>query len=113
MIAKFILAYRKWREQISLNCFTTLSLVATTRNKYFGSFPLGSSGLFPLVNLSRYLTDDARIVLPVHDSALIQCPRDEADAVAECTRGTMAEAFYEILGKQFPVSVETKISPHW
>jgi DNA polymerase-1 len=66
-----------------------------------------------LVNLGRFLADDARVVLPVHDSALIQCPKDEADAVAECTRATMAEAFYEILGKSFPVKVDTKISSSW
>jgi DNA polymerase-1 len=66
-----------------------------------------------LVKLARVLKDQTRIVLPIHDAALIQCPRDEADAVAECTRNIMAEAFYEILGKDFPVTVDTKISPSW
>jgi DNA polymerase I len=68
-----------------------------------------------LVNLGRYLghEDGTRVVLPVHDSALIQCPKDEADAVAECTRRTMAEASYEILSKDFPVKVDTRISSHW
>jgi DNA polymerase I-like protein with 3'-5' exonuclease and polymerase domains len=66
-----------------------------------------------LVELSRYLSGEARIVLPIHDAVLIQCPRDEADAVTGCVRGTMADAFYQILGKGFPVTVDTKISPHW
>jgi DNA polymerase-1 len=68
-----------------------------------------------LVNLGRYLGhgDGTRVVLPVHDSALIQCPRDEADAVGECARATMAEAFYEIVGRDFPVKVDTQISSNW
>jgi DNA polymerase I-like protein with 3'-5' exonuclease and polymerase domains len=46
-----------------------------------------------LVKLGRYLTDNTRVVLPILDATLIQCSRDEADAVAECTRATNGRRF--------------------
>jgi hypothetical protein len=39
--------------------------------------------------------------------------RDEADAVTEGVRDTMAGALYQVLGKGFPVAVDTRISSHW
>jgi len=56
---------------------------------------------------------ERRLVLPLHDAVLVQCPRSEAAATATFTRRIMTEAFHEILGADFPVSVDTKISPQW
>jgi DNA polymerase I-like protein with 3'-5' exonuclease and polymerase domains len=46
-----------------------------------------------LVKLGRYLTDNTRVVVPILDATLIQCSRDETDAVAECTRATNGRRF--------------------
>ena len=54
-----------------------------------------------LVHLHRELAGtDARILLQVHDSILVQAPRESAQAVRK-------------LGPEFPVAVDTNISPRW
>ena len=54
-----------------------------------------------------------RILLPVHDSILLQAPKQQAQEVAETVCGTMREAFAETLGPDFPVAVDTSISERW
>ena len=67
-----------------------------------------------LVPLHRELAGtDARILLQVHDSILVQAPRESADDVKDFVRQTMCEAFHEILGSDFPVTVNTSISERW
>ncbi|MGC2579802.1 MAG: DNA polymerase, partial [Terrimicrobiaceae bacterium] len=67
-----------------------------------------------LVRLHRELAGtDARILLQVHDSILVQAPRESAHAVKDLVRQAMCGAFYEILGPDFPVAVNTSISERW
>jgi DNA polymerase-1 len=66
-----------------------------------------------LIEMNQAMQDGVRIVLPIHDAALIQCPREEAVAVTECAQAIMAGAFHKILGPDFPVTVDTKISSTW
>jgi DNA polymerase-1 len=67
-----------------------------------------------LARLYRQLSNGpTRILLPVHDSILVQTPRHQAREVAETVCETMREAFLALLGNDFPVAVEHKISERW
>jgi hypothetical protein len=57
---KIYLGASKWREQKSLNCFTTLSLVAMMSNSHFDSFPLKSSGFFRQLILKHSVRNPLR-----------------------------------------------------
>ena len=61
----------------------------------------------------QFVGSQVRILLPVHDSLLLQSPKADAPKVAEIVCRTMREAFLEILGDDFPVVVEHKISQRW
>ena len=56
---------------------------------------------------------ETRILLPVHDSILVQTPQHHAQKVAEMVCETMRAAFLELLGNDFPVAVDYKISQRW
>ncbi|MGA7881751.1 MAG: DNA polymerase [Terrimicrobiaceae bacterium] len=82
------------------------------------NFPVQGTGAdaikLALVRLHRELAGtDARILLQVHDSILVQAPRESAHAVKDLVRQAMCGAFYEILGPDFPVAVNTSISERW
>ena len=49
----------------------------------------------------------------MHDSILVQTPQHHAQKVAEIVCETMRAAFLELLGKDFPVAVDYKISQRW
>ena len=61
----------------------------------------------------QFANGPARILLPVHDAILVQGPRHQAQEIAETVCETMREAFLELLGNDFPVAVEHKISQRW
>jgi DNA polymerase I len=67
-----------------------------------------------LARLHReFANGPARILLQVHDSILLQAPRHQAQEIAERVCETMREAFLGLLGNDFPVAVEHKISQRW
>ena len=67
-----------------------------------------------LVRLHRELAGtDVRILLQVHDSILVQAPRESAHEVQDLVRQAMCGAFHEILGPDFPVALDTSISERW
>jgi DNA polymerase-1 len=61
----------------------------------------------------QFANGPARILIPIHDSILVQAPRHQAQEIAETVCETMREAFLELLGNDFPVAVEHKISQRW
>ena len=82
------------------------------------NFPVQGTGAdaikLALVRLHQELSGtDARILLQVHDSILVQAPRESAHAVKDLVRQAMCDAFHEILGPDFPVAVDTNISERW
>lgn len=67
-----------------------------------------------LIELYKIIgTYGGRIVLPVHDSILAQVPRDQAQKLSTIIGELMCDSFHKILGPDFPVAVETKISSRW
>ena len=57
-----------------------------------------------MVKVQAKLPDDARMLLQIHDSILIECPIGEADAVGKMLKETM-EHVYEL-----PVKLKADIS---
>ena len=82
------------------------------------NFPVQGTGAdaikLALVRLHQELAGtEARILLQVHDSILVQAPREVAHDVEALVRQAMCDAFHEILGPDFPVAVDTNISERW
>jgi DNA polymerase-1 len=61
----------------------------------------------------HFANSSTRVLWTVHDSILVQTPRDQAQEVTETVCETMREAFLKLLGDDFPVAVEHKISQRW
>ena len=82
------------------------------------NFPVQGTGAdalkLAMVRLHREMAGtDAHILLPVHDAILVQAPRKSAQALKDLVRKAMCDAFHEILGPDFPVTVDINRSERW
>jgi DNA polymerase-1 len=62
---------------------------------------------------SRALAPSARLLLPVHDELVVECPAQDADAVASWLAEQMTAAMVALVGDAVPIVVDTAIGPSW
>ena len=63
-----------------------------------------------MIELEKKLPKEARIVLQVHDSLLLEAPKDKAKPIGQLLKKTLESICPEI---GVPLLVDIKIGPNW
>lgn len=82
-------------------------------NFRLGQSPASDITLDSTIRVHNYLADEfpeARIVLTVHDSILVECPNPLVEEVVEALRSIME---YVAVDTEVPFPVEIKVGQHW